>query len=150
MADPEQKLWAHLARQVGGAWEAERIEHKLNSGIPDVAYSTTHHGWIELKVGQRPARATTPVRLPHFTEDQRNWITRHGRRGHRVFILLQVEDVYFLFGWRSAHKVGNLTAIELYEEALITWTRAIEPVSFLAALEGETPTGLVGRIPPRS
>lgn len=139
--DPEAALWQHLHSAMGGLWEAQRHEDRLQADIPDVSYSTTHHGWIELKVADKPKRPSTPVRVDHFTAGQRNWLTRHGRRGGKCFILLQVGPAYFLFSWTSARVIGDLTLEGLAKEALAIWGNGILPGAFLDALEGVTPQG---------
>lgn len=143
----EAKLWEHLRDAVGGLWDVQRHEPSAltaSADVPDVSYSTTHHGWIELKfVAEAPKRGG-PVRLPHFTPGQRGWLTRHGKRGGKCFVLLQVGTVYFLFSWKSAWKLGDLTLEELSREALVIWGNGIVVSSFLDALEGVTTEGRPG------
>lgn len=104
----ESKQWSTLRDNIGTHWEAERIENRLNTGTPDVAYSMRGvHGWIELKfIPEAPKRSDKPLKIDHFTPDQRNWLEKHGKRGGRCFVLLQVGDEWLMFDHTAVREVG--------------------------------------------
>ena len=123
----ENALWKYLRDGMGATWESQRHEDKLSTGIPDVSYSTTLHGWIELKfIAEPPKRASTILRIPHYTAEQRNWLERHGKRGGRCFLLLQVGREYLLFDWTGALSVGRVTMDELRAIAVARWSGRID------------------------
>lgn len=111
-------------------WEAERIENRIGTGTPDVYYSINEKsaGWIELKhLHEWPKRGTTPVKIEHFTAQQKNWMRRHGKRGVSVFLLLQVNREYLLFDWETAIRaINNYPRFELILSALHHWSNRID------------------------
>lgn len=120
----ESNLWMHLRQKMRRRWEAERVENRIGSGMPDVAYTIRNHGWIELKF---LAKATDgPVRVRHFTPEQRNWIARHGNRSGRVFVLMQIERHYLLFDHRHVFEIGDLTLEQLRSIAVGYWHKSID------------------------
>lgn len=122
----EARLWKYIRDGMGSRWVAQRHEDKYSTGIPDVSYSTDHHGWIELKyLARPPKRPNHPLAIPHFTAEQRNWITRHGSRGGKCFVLLQVEKTYFLLSWDQVGILGPSTYAELKETAFRCWAGGI-------------------------
>jgi hypothetical protein len=122
----EHRLWLYLRDNMASSWEAQRHEDRLSTGIPDVSYSMLHHGWIELKyLAAAPKKASTPMRIEHYTTDQRNWIMRHGSRGGLVFLLLQVGRDYLLFDWTRAREIGQVTFAEHCAMAAKHWAGRI-------------------------
>lgn len=97
---------------------AVAIENMTSSGVPDINYTD---GWIELKhLSKFPKRPSTPVRIPHFTDVQRLWLTTREKRGGKTWLLLQCGREWFLFtGTVAAEYVGNVTRAEL--QGLSTW-----------------------------
>jgi len=123
MRKPEQQLWDYLKRGMLLKWEAQRHEDKYSTGIPDVSYSIGRHGWIELKrLKSKPVNNDTILHISHYTADQKNWLFRHGSKGGACFILLQIENVYMLFGWESCVWVGEMTYDEHIKAAIRVWT----------------------------
>lgn len=123
----EARLWQYLRTGMGSAWEAQRHEDKLTSGIPDVSYSMSRHGWIELKyLSTKPKRAESPLKIDHYTVDQRNWLTRHGSRAGLCFLLLQVEKTYMLFDWTKAMEIGTVPYARHLEMASAVWQTHID------------------------
>lgn len=90
-------------------------------GTPDVSYAG---GWIELKAMEHwPVRPTTPLRVPHFTPQQRIWLMRRYRAGGRVFLLLTVGNDWLLFkGSVAAMHLGYNPKSTLYDWAMATWS----------------------------
>jgi hypothetical protein len=94
------------------ALHAVPIENPLRAGIPDVAYI---NGWIELKYLKAwPKRPETPVRIHHFTKQQRIWLRRHCQLGGNSFLLIQCKREWLLFdGLYASTDVGNVCLAEL-------------------------------------
>ena len=111
----ESSLWGTMSsnlRKIRGV-RVKRIEDSCSPGTPDV-YIRSIHGsaWAELKhLNAFPKRPTTPVRIPHFTDQQRLWLREEGLLGGNAWLFIQVGREYFLFDWQAAQHVG------------IEWTR---------------------------
>lgn len=99
-----------------------RIESPITPGVPDVNYA---NGWIELKWVARWPPREGPLRVDHFTQEQRAWLRRRKRAGGRVFLLLKVgTQEWLLFdGAIAAVCIGRSTREQLYEACLARWTR---------------------------
>ena len=95
-----------------------RVENSACPGTPDVNYTG---GWIELKhENEWPKRVDTPLRVPHFTPQQRVWLIRRYLKGGRAFMLLRVKHDWLLFdGVTAAKIVGHLSKQELIMHALM-------------------------------
>jgi hypothetical protein len=102
---PEQKLYDWLVRKVGHVALLERVENRVKKDTPDLYFATKAHclpdrpltGWIELKVLDAfPVKATTTVKLPHWTNGQRYWALRHRTHGGNTWLVVQVGDEVFL------------------------------------------------------
>ncbi len=116
-------MWDAIRPQMVG-WHAVRIESRVTgSGTPDVNYN---HGWIELKYKAAwPKREATPLRIEHYTREQRAWAQQRTAAGGRVFLLLKVgEHEWLLFrGATAAEYVGTSPRVELYRTSLARWAR---------------------------
>lgn len=134
----EANLWKYLARTLGGMWEAQRHEDKHSIGIPDLSYATDHHGWIELKKISCPS-LVKPIKIAHFTPAQKSWVKRFGAKCGHVWVLIQIDRRYLLFGWWSVDQIGKLTLNELSREAHQYWDEAIDPEEFMSALSRVRP-----------
>jgi hypothetical protein len=101
--------------------DAMRVENPCHPGTPDINYIG---GWIELKqVDAWPKKETTPLRLPHFSKQQRIWLTRRWAKGGDAWVLLQVAKEYFLFeGPVAAKHLGEANRDNLYKIAYATFT----------------------------
>jgi hypothetical protein len=93
-----------------------RIENALTTlGLPDLNIST---GWIELKWHKTwPAKESTPLRLPHYTDEQRNWLMKRWNAGGKAWLALKVRSEWFNCEAPAAQRVGHLTHQELIETA---------------------------------
>lgn len=101
-------------------------------GIPDLNYAG---GWIELKWKKSwPARAATPLRIPHYTDEQRNWAKRRTAAGEEVWLLLKVRTEWFLFDCDGSQEVGNLNFDELVEAARKYWPSKPAPEELIEIL----------------
>lgn len=109
------------------------VENSAYPGTPDVNYV---EGWIELKwLPEWPKRETTPVRIPHFTQQQRVWIMKRHIKGGNVFLLLQCRKEWLIFDGPTAfHHVGKVTRNELIDKSVKYWPNGLkdeELVKFL-------------------
>lgn len=89
-------------------------------GTPDVSYAG---GWIENKAMEHwPVKPETPLRVDHFTPQQRIWLIRRRRAGGRAFLLLTVGRDWLLFdGAVAAECLGKVPQHTLYTLAAATW-----------------------------
>ena len=91
--------------------DAHPIENLLKAGIPDVNLVT---GWVELKwLREWPARATTIVRLDHYTDTQRQWLLTRWQAGGGAWLVLRCRQEWFCWTAPAAQRVGFLTRTEL-------------------------------------
>lgn len=101
-------------------WKAVRIENSVRAGTPDVYFTMKDNGrmgWMELKYEPHwPAKDKTPLKINHFTPEQRLFLTIHGRIGANIWLFLQVNQDYFLLSWDVAIKIGELTRSNLIQE----------------------------------
>ncbi len=112
----ERNLWNTLRRHTRQDPSAmfQRHEDTYSVGISDVSYvystPTSHvRGWIELKYAPAwPKRDATPLRLRHFTKEQRNWLRKQGELGGHTWLLLQVDRDYILIKWCDLAPLGNV------------------------------------------
>lgn len=98
-------------------------EDMLNNGVPDLSYSGGGvHGWIELKwLEAWPKRAATPVRLPHYTKEQKHFLLSRGWAGGRCWLLLRVGAEHLLFNHEAAQVVGERCSAETLTRCDIAW-----------------------------
>jgi hypothetical protein len=121
----EAALWSLLRDKTkgeGGHWH--RVENLLDRGTPDVDWACWGaEGWIELKeLPEWPKRASTNVRIPHFSDDQRYWLNSRSEARGRVHLLLRIARprTYLLFdGATAANCIGCSTRKELERVALV-------------------------------
>jgi hypothetical protein len=106
----------------------ERIENGIGIGTGDVTgVMWGDDFWAELKaLNESPAKPETVVKIPHYTQDQRNWIRGRGRAGGKVFLILKIgsgpKAEHFVFHWPAAyHQVGKVPLDQLRQCATV-WT----------------------------
>jgi hypothetical protein len=125
----ERSFWRTLQKNGKPYWEAERVENPVGPGTPDVYYTINSNGkmgWMELKyVVSFPKRLTTPLKIDHFTPQQRAFIRRHGSIGAQVHLFIQVGREYFLLEWQDALKVGELLYND-YKDLAFYWKDSID------------------------
>jgi hypothetical protein len=122
---------------VKGKWL--RVENPVGPGTPDVHYCVEGMtGWLELKeIPAWPKRSDTPVRLPHYTKEQRLWIMDYASHGGRVHLLLRIArpKFYLLFGPEVAvHLLGEVPEWTLRQRALVTSGPTFVASAFLDGL----------------
>lgn len=105
-------------------YDAFAVENPANPGTPDVSYV---EGWIELKqLDAWPAREDTPVRIEHYTPQQRIRARKRWKKGGNCFWLLQVRNDWLLLDGNVAAELydeqrENPTRAELFSRARATW-----------------------------
>ena len=98
-----------------------RVEANIPLGIPDVHYVTNRKaGWIELKQVPKPVNPSTPVRVPHFTKQQKVWLANYGSAGGLAFVLVGVGNMWYLLSWQHAYMIGEYTKHELMEHCVVS------------------------------
>jgi len=101
--------------------DAVSVENPAHPGTPDVNYL---HGWIELKRIERWPPRKGPVRVPHFSKEQRIWLRRRWGSGGEAYLLLLVEETHewLLFdGQTAATLVGSTPEAQLRPRAVASW-----------------------------
>lgn len=119
----EASMWDAIrpALKQGGL-DPVRVENPVWPGTPDVNYTG---GWVELKWCEQWPPRGGPLRVDHFTVQQRTWLTQRRHAGGRAFLLLKVgENEWLLFDGAVAAKVlGHVEQDKLYRACLARWTR---------------------------
>lgn len=112
----ESLMWRKLRPVLLAAkLDPVRVENPIHPGTPDV--NLANGFWIELKcILGWPARAATPVRISHFTPQQRVFLYKRWKYAPgSTFLLLEVRSdrQWLLFDGNVAAKVvGHLTTAE--------------------------------------
>ncbi len=127
-----EKALADRVMKILKPLDACRVENPCLPGTPDVNYVW---GWIELKqVDNWPVNSHIPLRVPHFTPQQRIWLERRVRRGGKAHVLIQVAREYILLsGDVAAIMLGESTRQELIESAVFHVTAKELPEALLDA-----------------
>lgn len=134
----EKQLRGNVVKLLRGAkLDAQPIENPIVPGFPDVEYIG---GLIELKeVDDWPAREDTPLRIEHYTQEQRIWHERRAHFGGRIHVLLQVGREYLLFkGAVAAQHLGRVPRATLYDLACARWASLADLSAGLAVALKET------------
>jgi hypothetical protein len=119
---PEVAMWDAI-RPVLKPFHPIRVESTASgAGVPDVNLT---FGWIELKYANRWPPRLGPLRIDHYTKEQRGWAIERIQAGGKVFLLLKVgKNEWLLFnGAVAAIELGKVTRERLYEKCLARWTR---------------------------
>ena len=119
---PESAMWKKIRPFLLAAkLDPVRVENPIHPGTPDVNLTC---GWIELKcIPGWPARASSNVRIDHFSPQQRVFLfLRWKHAPGTTFLLLEVrsERKWLLFDGNVAAKiVGRGTAAEHQSNARV-------------------------------
>ncbi len=119
-----KKRFVNLLKKL--EWDPYSVESPCSGGIPDVNFI---HGWVELKCVKEWPKRGGPLRIPHFTPQQRVWMRKRWRAygeeiGYGVWMLLQVDSDYLWFdGDTASFIVGNVDKRKLIESAVAHWDR---------------------------
>lgn len=109
--------------------DAVAVENSARPGTPDVNFV---EGWCELKdVEKWPRNVYTPLRVRHFTPQQRIWLARRYKKGGNVWLLLRVQHDWLLFdGHTAAEHLGLRTRAELTALATRVWHKRLDEHEF--------------------
>lgn len=121
--------------------DAVSVENPVLPGTPDVNYV---EGWLELKsLPGWPADPSTPLRVEHWTPQQKVWHVRRSRAGGTTHVLLEVvRSRHFLLldGAVAARILGKATRAELVAAAVDVWNgRAAMKAGLLLRLSAPLP-----------
>jgi hypothetical protein len=123
--------------------DAFSVENGVGAGTPDVNYVD---GWLELK-SLEGWPEDGPLRVPHFTVQQRLWLRKRWLKGGEVYMLLKVADDWLLLnGWDAAAIVGKATRAQLIEASVAVWIGGLDKEGLLSELD-KRPTDRCGRRP---
>jgi hypothetical protein len=118
------------------------VENVVDNGTPDVHCT---FGWIELKVGVIPIRASTRVNFG-MLPTQRVWHTRWREFGGRSWTLCRLEDqsddlvaIMMHDGHWSAGQLDSATVAELQASSLAWWTHSPTGEELIAVLAKPLP-----------
>lgn len=116
MTPQESQMWTVLRGMISKL-DPVRIENMLTPGTPDVNYT---EGWIELKQLRHWPPKGQPVKIYHYTPEQRVWALRRAKRNGRVFMLIRVgeREWVLLDGKWAAQNIGKVTKTKVLEHAL--------------------------------
>lgn len=98
---------------MAGDLHMTRVEDVANIGRPDVEGCLLGHAFItELKVADRPARRTTPIRTQSpIKKEQVDWLEERRASGGRAWLLVQVGERHkarrYLLDGRVAHRARD-------------------------------------------
>lgn len=114
--------------------DAVAVENPACPGTPDVNFIG---GWVELKwLRAWPKGAATPVRVEHFTPQQKLWLRRRRRRGGAAWLLLQCRKEWLLLqGEVAADCLGKATREQLLLAAHRVWANGINKMELLECLQ---------------
>ncbi len=105
---------------------------KETKGTPDVILGPC---LVELKYAAKwPVRPSTPLRLDHYSQDQKNFANRHIAGGGRWFLVLQVRTEWFVFTMPFAMNVGDLCRADLIAGATAYWAHKPTPEQICGVL----------------
>lgn len=101
----ERSLRRRLYNLFGKTWDAQAHEDSYSIGIADTSYGMDGvNGWIELKHVNQWAKTgvTKPKKYPPW---QVNWLAARERKGGHCFVLIQIEEDYFIIPGNMARLV---------------------------------------------
>lgn len=130
----ESQMWSDHVRPVlyKAGLDPHRIESDVGLGIPDVNYV---YGWIELKhVNAWPKRGG-PLRMTHFSPQQRVWLSRRWRMKGNAFLLLRVGHEFLMFDGQTASEIIGFAGRELLIEKSLVFSIQGFTYDFVLALK---------------
>jgi len=124
MAESDQRATVVRALNKAGL-HAVPVENMLRKGFPDIDFS---HGLIETKwLRSWPKREETPVRLPHYTQEQKIFHLKRWRASRNCWVILQCGKDWLLFtGQDAAYNLGEKDRPTLFRIAVGHWTSRAE------------------------
>lgn len=102
-------------------YHAIAVEDACVKGIPDVNCTL---GWLELKSIDLPKKPDTPVRVPHFTQDQKVFLRLREHAGGLAVLLLKAGSWWLVFDAETAYEiVGKVPLSTLVDRCIGGWGR---------------------------
>lgn len=130
----EANLWARLrTNMVGKYWcEATRHEDKFQRGIADISFCQNGiGGWMELKhVSDYPARDKTPIRMPHYSIDQKEFLEKKGKCMGNTWLFIQIAGDFFLYDHVAAQDLPDKTKTEMVELSTFFYEKRLDYSQF--------------------
>jgi penicillin-binding protein-related factor A (putative recombinase) len=113
---------------MGTRWDVQSHEDKYSSGIPDLSFGIYNtNGWIELKQIKK-WNGDKPVKPDHYTSIQVNWLNRREKSGGNCFVMIKIENDYYILAAKEAKKVKTGMNKDQYDStALAHWHKSIDP-----------------------
>lgn len=100
-----------------------RVENPLLPGTPDVECSL---GWIELKQAPKWPGGNGPLKLKHFSADQKVWLNRRHKHNGRAWVLLHVQGDFLLIrGDVASSMLGRVGRDDLIAAAQCHWVGSL-------------------------
>lgn len=133
----ERRFKTWLFKKIGKRWHYQNHEDRHAKGVPDTSYGYKGvNGWIEFKsIAKWPSKATSPLKLPHFTGEQRMWLHRRGRKAGNCWLVAEIGEHVFLVAHDNLDGVGKWTKDEWLFGADDWWLKSsFDPVEFLNKL----------------
>lgn len=135
MALKESDMRAQVVRLLAGA-NAVAVENGVGVGTPDVNYV---EGWLELKSVDLPKNPDSPIRVPHFSAEQRLWLRRRTEAGGRAHVLLKAGNWWILLSaMTAAESLGTVPLGWLIDHCVDGWAGRPSGDALLEALRRDT------------
>ena len=135
----EANLWARLrSNMVPLYWcEATRHEDKFQKGIADISFCQAGiGGWMELKhVSDWPRRDNTPIRIPHYSIDQKDFLEKKGKHQGNTWLFLQIGSDYLVYDWLPAQELPDLPKAHMIAIATFFYEGRLDYSRFAYDLE---------------
>lgn len=113
--------------------DAISVENGVGIGTPDVNCTL---GWIELKQEDEWPKRGGPLRVPHYTPQQKLFAIRRERAGGKCWLLIQVgPELILLRGGDAARLLGSSTRDELLAVAVGHWSRVLDENELIECLK---------------
>lgn len=110
-----------------GVTDINSVENLVAPGTPDIngCFDGVEF-WIELKhIPAWPKRASTKIKIDHFTQQQKLWLRRRCKSGGQAYLLIQCQRDWILVWGEKAWNLGLWNFFELQENALGTFSNFI-------------------------
>lgn len=136
MRRPESAFKKYLMRLMGTTWDAQSHEDAYSEGIPDISFAMFGlNGWIELKIAHFPVLKDTPINLDHLTPNQVNWLIKRGNKGKGCFLLVKVDETFYLFSHALARPLRAGLTKEQYDiNCVAKWDGTMIKEEFIDAV----------------
>ena len=129
----ESELWQRHVRPALKGTDAMRVENPLLPGTPDVECTL---GWLELKQAPKWPGGNAPLKIKHFTPQQKIWLNRRHSINGRAWVLLHVQgDFLLLRGDAASRLLGRSGRDDLIAAATHHWIGSLpQPKEFQKCL----------------